>query len=136
MIPVAQRRATEALERGRHLCGLAVVDEATAAVEEGIPRAVTSATRRPTIAAAYRVDNHITLDAVAVDGEPVGALLVRQRVEDQRDPVVAAGAVAVHTVGASDRRVRVVGIESKIEVLAAVGDPDLGRLSGGHTVER
>ena len=92
--------------------------------------------RRPPAAPPARADDLVALHAVAVDREGVGPLLVEERVEVDRDVVVAERLIAIDPVRPHDARIRVVGVEREVEVLAVVADPGLGVLGGGRPVER
>ena len=144
------RRVAQALERDRHLGREAVLYDLPAAVEQRVPgrvsgrdlvageaaAAAAGPPAAPAPAVSPRVDNRVALHAVAVDAEAVGAVLVEERVEVDRDVVVLERLVAVDAVGAHQARIGVVGVHREVEVLAVVGDPDVGGLGRRRPLHR
>ena len=76
------------------------------------------------------------MHTVAVHAEGVAALLVLERVKEHGHGVVAAGLIAIGAVRANDRRVAVVRVDADVELLAVVGDVDVGRLGGRRSLDR
>ena len=126
-------RIAEALEGNRDFGREPVLNKPTGTGEQRIPGPVTArdATEAATTtsaakaSAAARADDRVALDAVAVDRENVGSLLVQERIEVNREVVVLKRPVAGGTIRTPDARIRVVRIKGKIEVGAVVGDVDL-----------
>ena len=126
-------RVADALERDRHLCRVAVIDDLGAAVEERLPRPVGDRDRPAT--EIGRVDDPVALHVVGVEVEVVGPLLIHERVEVDGHQVVLPSRVAVDAVRTQDAGILVVQVEPEIDAVAVVGDVDLGPLGRGHAIE-
>ena len=94
--------------------------------------ATAAAAKAPTTAPG--AEDRVALYAVAVDRENIRPLLVEEGVEVDGEEVV--GPVAVDAVCPHHRRVRVVCVETKVDIGAVVGDVDLGLFGRRRTIER
>ena len=124
-------------ERDAHLGKPALVGLHRGDVPEGIPTVVDDAAERAA-AAEFGVvrDGEVEADAVGVGKKPEGVFVVVERVEEDREDVVAAVAVAVERVAAYARRVGVVEPPGDVDVVIVVGHPDLGALGGRALIDR
>ena len=127
-------RIPEALERDGHLRRVAILDDLRPAVEQRLPGPVGDGNRTPPRLAG--VDDAVALHVVAVEVEVVADLLIHERVEVDRHQVVLPRRVAIHPVRPHDARVGVVQVEAEVDVVAVVGDVDLGLLRRRGAVER
>ncbi len=64
----------------------------------------------------------ISLDAVGIDGKRVGALLIHERIDVDRNLVLVLDLVAVRAIGPHDARISVVGVNAEVETLTIVGN--------------
>ena len=81
------------------------------------------------------VEHGVALYAVTVHREDVRPLLVEERVEVDEEEVVLERLVAVAAVGAQQAGIVVVRVEAEVQVVAVVGEKDVGRLRGGQPVQ-
>ena len=133
--PSPRGRVAEALERDRHLGDPPVVDQLPGRLEERVPGAVAAAAGWAAVAPTG-VEDCVTLHAVAIDRQPVGALLIQEGIEHDGHPVVTSRAVAVDAVGSDLRRVVVTRVEREVQVVGVVGDAHFRRFGRRGAFDR
>ena len=127
-------RIPEALERDRHLGRVAVLDDLRAAVEQRLPRPIGEGNRAPL--RLVGADDAVALHVVGVEVKVVADLLIHERVQVDRHQVVLPRRVTVHPARPHQTRIGVVQVEGEVDVLAVVGDVELGVFGRRSAVER